>query len=75
MFHLLQDVSKAIHVLYGKELQRLGAVDHKVFEDYVLRKMTAWYEWCPLKKGEAGGVETRMPSFNPLTGSKQSRRP
>ena len=35
-----------IDVLYGKELQRLGTVDDKVFEDYVLRKIKAcqWYE-------------------------------
>ena len=30
-------VSKAIDVLYGKELQRLGAVDDKVLEDYCAR--------------------------------------
>ena len=53
-------VSRAIDVLYGKELQRLGAVDDKVFEDYVLRKMTAWYESYPPKKGKKGdGDESR----------------
>ena len=49
-------VSKAIDVLYGKELQCLGAVDDRVFEDsdYVLRKMTGWCEWYPPKKGKKG---------------------
>ena len=47
-------VSRAIDVLYGMELQRLGAVDDKVFEDYVLRKMTARYERYPPKKGKKG---------------------
>ena len=40
--------------MYGKELQRLGAVDDKVFEDYVLRKMTARYERYPPKQGKKG---------------------
>ena len=29
---------------YGKELRRLGTVQERVFEDYVLRKMTAWFK-------------------------------
>ena len=60
----VSQVSRAIDVLYGKELQRLaclGAVDDKVFGDYVLRKMTAWYERYPPKNGKKGdgGEESR----------------
>ena len=29
-------------------------MDNKVFEDYVLRKMTAWYERYSPKKGRKG---------------------
>ena len=55
-------VSRAIDVLYGKELQWcLYAVDDKVFEDYVLHNMKAWYERYPPKKGKKsdGDEESR----------------
>ena len=44
-------VSKAIDVLYGKELQRLGAVVNKVFEDYVLAQDDGLVRAVPTNKG------------------------
>ena len=59
-------VSRAIDVLYGKKLQRLIVVDDKVFEDYVLCKMTAWYVTHQKREGrwgrkEQGGRGRRRP--------------
>ena len=39
-----------IDVLHGKEHQHLGSANNTIFEDYVLRKMTAWYERYPPRR-------------------------
>ena len=41
------------------KLQRIGTVEDKVFEDFALRKMMAWYQQFPTTKATKSQAKTR----------------